>query len=58
MIRYIMMFILYFEIIIQIGYVAAFLATIRTKLLPYHSKSMKNYPSKDELDSIYKETYK
>jgi len=53
-----MMFILYIWIIIQIGYVAAFLATIRTKLLPYHSKSMKNYPSKDELDSIYKETYK
>jgi hypothetical protein len=41
----------------DIGYVSAFLASARTKLLPYHSKSLKNYPTKAELDIIYKEIY-
>jgi len=36
------------------GYVGAFLASIRNKLLPYHSKSIKDYPTKGICISSYK----
>ena len=40
------------------NYVSAFLTSVRQKLLPFHSKSLKNYPSKSELEKIYSEIYK
>lgn len=30
----------------DIAYVGAFLSIVRNKLLPFHSKSLKNYPSR------------
>ena len=39
----------------DVGYMSAFLTCLRQKLLPMHSKSLKNYPDKSELDNMYKE---
>ena len=41
----------------DIGYVSAFLAMSRNKLLPYHAKSLKHYPTQEEIDKINKEIY-
>jgi len=42
----------------DVGYMSAFLTSLRQKLLPYHSKSLKNYPEKSEIDKCFKELYK
>jgi hypothetical protein len=41
----------------DLGYQSAFLTTIRNRLLPFHSKNLKQYPSQTEIDNIYKEAY-
>jgi len=33
----------------DIAYVGAFLSILRNKLLPYHSKSLKNFPNRGKL---------
>ncbi len=38
-------------------YISAFLTYARQRLLPYHSKSLKNFPNKQELNKIYSEIY-
>ncbi len=39
------------------GYVGAYLACLRTKLLPYHSRNLSKFPSKNEIDGMMKEIY-
>jgi hypothetical protein len=41
----------------DLNYVGAFLTSVRQKLIPYHSRSLQNYPTKDELLNIYNEIY-
>ena len=41
----------------DVGYMSAFLTSLRQKLLPIHSKSLKVYPDKLAIDKIYKELY-
>ena len=33
------------------------MACLRTKLLPYHSKNLKNFPNQNEIDDMMKEIY-
>jgi hypothetical protein len=42
----------------DLNYIGAFLTSARQKLLPYHSRSLQNYPTKVELTNIYNEIYK
>lgn len=41
----------------DVGYVSAFLTSLRQKLLPMHSKSLNQYPNRSEMDKMYKELY-
>lgn len=42
----------------DLAYVGSFLTSLRSKLLPKHSQSLKHYPTKNEIDLIYKDIYK
>ena len=41
----------------DIGYVGAYLACLRTKLLPMHSRNLNNFPTKDQIDVMMKDLY-
>lgn len=42
----------------DIGYMSAFLTSVRSRLLSAHSQSLKLFPTKAEVDLIYKDIYK
>jgi hypothetical protein len=41
----------------DISYVSAYLASVRQKLLPYHSRSLSKYPTKEEQNKMFLQSY-